>query len=272
MFPNNSSVTRPPPSLLPGSDGTRSPAFSRYYEAAKTTGLVLRHSVCHVAPQYLGLISAFRSPVRGNRRASARVFVQPVHPRFRCLRPKDAFGSPKFPANPSVPLPCSRTPVGPRASLCTALRCWSPQNATSRTPDDDMSFVALSHGLSTGCLRFVPPSRTTTQNSLPAADRPFRVGFFMPTEFVRRVSSLSRFPSPRAYLGAMHSAFCLYAFVPWWLWASSGFRLPAKHSYCIFRARAVKPQTRPMASTPSCFVRAHSTRSGATPLHPRSAP
>lgn len=86
-------------------------------------------------------------------------------------------------------------------------RTWSPQNATSRTPDDDMSFVALSHGLSHGCLRFVPPSRTTTRNSLPAADRPFRVGFFMPTEFVRRVSSLSRFPSPKADLGAMHSAF-----------------------------------------------------------------
>jgi hypothetical protein len=37
MFPSISSVTRPPPSLLPGSDGTPSPAFLRYYEAATTT-------------------------------------------------------------------------------------------------------------------------------------------------------------------------------------------------------------------------------------------
>ena len=51
-----------------------------------------------------------------------------------------------------------------------------------------MTFEALSHGFSHGCLRFVPPSRATTQNSLPVADRPFRVGLFIPTEFVRRVS------------------------------------------------------------------------------------
>lgn len=36
MFPSFGSVTRPPPSLLPGSDGTPSPAFLRYYEAATT--------------------------------------------------------------------------------------------------------------------------------------------------------------------------------------------------------------------------------------------
>ena len=62
-----------------------------------------------------------------------------------------------------------------------------------------MTFGALSHGLSHRCLRFVPSSRTTTQNSLPVADRPFRVGFSMPTEFVWRVSHLHAFPSPRAY-------------------------------------------------------------------------
>ena len=80
MFLNYGSMTRPPPSLLPGSDGTRSPAFQRYYEAAKTTGLVLRHSVRHVAPQYLGLISLLRSPSRGNRRASARMLFNRSHP------------------------------------------------------------------------------------------------------------------------------------------------------------------------------------------------
>jgi len=46
MFPNNSSVTRPPPSLLPGSGGSPSPALQRYYEAA-TTAVVFRSGPPH---------------------------------------------------------------------------------------------------------------------------------------------------------------------------------------------------------------------------------
>src|SRR3974390_3173063 len=99
MFLNNSSITRPPPSLLPGFDGTRSPVFQRYYEAAKTTGLVLRHSVCHVAPQYLGLISMFA------RRCGEIAAATPGCCSTGCTLipvfcPKDTFGSPKFPATP----------------------------------------------------------------------------------------------------------------------------------------------------------------------------
>jgi len=54
MFLNNCSMTRPPPSLLPGSDGTRSPSFNRYYEAAKTTAALLaslRLSRCAAIPR-----------------------------------------------------------------------------------------------------------------------------------------------------------------------------------------------------------------------------
>src|SRR5262245_58670514 len=58
-------------------------------------------------------------------------------------------------------------------------------------PSDRKDFGAPSHGFCTGCLRFVPPSRTTTQNSLPVVSQPFRVGFYIPTEFVRRVSALA---------------------------------------------------------------------------------
>jgi hypothetical protein len=71
-----------------------------------------------------------------------------------------------------------------------------------------VTFVALSHGLSHGCLRFVPPSRATTQNSLPAANQPFRVAFSIATEFVRRVSHLHALPSPRTFLGAKQFSFC----------------------------------------------------------------
>src|SRR6185503_15690725 len=44
-----------------------------------------------------------------------------------------------------------------------------PPNATTRRASNSLkSFEALSHSFSTGCLRFVPPLLTTTQNSLPA--------------------------------------------------------------------------------------------------------
>ena len=110
-------MTRPPPSLLPGSDGTRSPGFNWYYEAATTTGRFLRHSVCSVAPQYLGSISNFRSSSRGNRRANARVLFDRCHPLLPVLCPKDAFGSPKFPANPSCICPVLRLRPGLHARL-----------------------------------------------------------------------------------------------------------------------------------------------------------
>jgi hypothetical protein len=39
---------------------------------------------------------------------------------------KDDVGSPKFPENPSVPMPCSRTPAEPRCLAFAALRCCPP--------------------------------------------------------------------------------------------------------------------------------------------------
>ena len=116
------------------------------------------------------------------------------------------YGSPKFPANPSG---LCRA-LGPRRSLapglCGAQAC--PLQLLLQRHPSVMTFEALSHGFSRRCLRFVPSSRTTTQNSLPVADRPFRVGFSMPTEFVRRVSHLHALPSPRAFLGARQFSFC----------------------------------------------------------------
>ena len=125
-------MTRLPPSLLPGSDGTRWPAFYRYYEAATTTGLFSRRSVYGVAPRYLGLIPSFRSLARGNRLANARVLLNRSHP----LAP--VFG----PRTPSV-LPSSlRTPRAfallsdsGRASTpgLTACRCC-PRTLRGRGP------------------------------------------------------------------------------------------------------------------------------------------
>jgi hypothetical protein len=181
MFLNNSSTTRLPPSLLAGSDGTRSPVFKRYYEAAKTTERFLRRLVCCLAPQYPRSISGFRSPEQGNRCSAARVFVQPVYPLlFRCsLRPEDALGSPKFPANPSCIRPALRPRLGLHARLLAAFRCC-PRALRRQRPQKDITHAAQSHGFCTRCLRFVPPSRTTTQNSLPVASQALPGGFSHP--------------------------------------------------------------------------------------------
>jgi len=70
---------------------------------------------------------------------------------------------------------------------------------------DPCDFGALLHGLSTGCLRFVPPLLTTTQNSLPGGGQPFPGG--IP---VYPLSSVGKFPPcgfpfPWASLGANRS-------------------------------------------------------------------
>jgi len=186
-------MTRPPPSLLPGSDGTRSPGFKRYYEAAKTSGLLSRHSVCHVAPRYLGFGSLVRSSSRGNHRADARVLLNRFHPPLPVRCPKDTFGSPKFPANPSDLCRALGLRLVPCARSIAALGCC-PRKLLPRGHQTILTFVARSHGLSHGCLRFVPSSRTTTQNSLPVADQPCRVGLSIPP------SSLGEFHTFRAPL------------------------------------------------------------------------
>ena len=91
---------------------------------------------------------------------------------------------------PLVHLPCSQTPAGPPRQAMTAFRCC-PRKQDDEGPNDYSTFGAQSHGFCTGCLRFVPFSRTTTQNSLPVVSQPFRVGFLIPTEFVWRVSALA---------------------------------------------------------------------------------
>jgi hypothetical protein len=79
---------------------------------------------------------------------------------------EDAFGSRKFPGNPSASLPCSQTPVGLPRQAFAACRC-GPRPWENEGTGDEEIFEAQSHGFDARCLRFVPPSLTTTQNSLP---------------------------------------------------------------------------------------------------------
>ena len=61
-----------------------------------------------------GLISCVRSPSRGNRRADARVFVQPVSPSTSGVLSQGHLRFSQVSCEPLVHLPCSQTPAGPR--------------------------------------------------------------------------------------------------------------------------------------------------------------
>ena len=80
----------------------------RYYEAATTACLLSPSFLCRVGRRYLGT-------------------------------PKDDVGSHKFPENPVVPLPCSRTPAEPRCLAFVALR-YCPPTAERGGPRRPWSF------------------------------------------------------------------------------------------------------------------------------------
>jgi hypothetical protein len=177
VFPNNDSMTRPPPSLLPGSFGTCVRLVSNgTMRRLRLPSCFSRCSVRHIAPRYLGLILRLRSLGRENRRLNAWALLTGI-----ALAPvfvlKDTFGSPKFPANPSCICPALRLRPGLHARLVTAFR-YCPRAVGRRGPRRGITFEAQSHGFCTGCLRFVPPSRTTTQNSLPVVSQTFPGGLF----------------------------------------------------------------------------------------------
>ena len=159
-----------------------------------------RHSVCHVAPPYLRVISSVRSPSRGNRRADARVLFNRSHPLLPVFCPKDAFGSPKVPANPFDLCHALGPRSAPDARSFAALGC-GPRNCYHEDASDYMTFEARSHGFGHDCLRFVPSSWTTTQNSLPVADRPSGWAFSYPQSSFGEFHTFA-LPSPRTSLGA----------------------------------------------------------------------
>ena len=114
---------------------------------------------------------------------------------------KDDVGSPKFPENPIVPVPCSQTPAEPRRLAFAAPQCC-PSHADQKGLDNIAAFGALSHGLGTGCLRFVPPLLATTQNSLPGDGQSFPGGIPMyPLSSIGKFLPLG-FPFPWVLLGA----------------------------------------------------------------------
>ena len=121
------SIIRQLPSLLPGSGGLCSPALLRYYEAATTT-VSFPPAPPHLpalGQTALWLTSLVRSPRPGSPRPVRQGVINRFHP-TPVFGPQGTCGSPKFPENPKVAMPCSRTPVEPRCLAFTAPRCCPP--------------------------------------------------------------------------------------------------------------------------------------------------
>ena len=103
--------------------------------------------------------------------------VSPQPLRFFPLR--KTVGSLKFPGYPFVLLPCSRTPVGSSRQAFCGVSILPPLFRLRRLQHRSLfrgSITRLWH-----CsIRFVPPSLTTTQCSLPAGGQPLPGGLLDP--------------------------------------------------------------------------------------------
>jgi hypothetical protein len=151
-----------------------SPAFARYYEVSKTPARISEHSVCHVAPDTLGWLRWFAPGGRKADRRKARMLLSRCHP-LRRFFPRTRSG---LPGSQRTPL-CLCPALGSRSDLGASPRCgalvWPPLTPRRRLRRCS-PFETQSHGFGIHCLRFVPPSRTTTQDSLPGVASLFRVG------------------------------------------------------------------------------------------------
>ena len=165
VFPRHGSVPVRTPSLLPGSGRPRSPALScGTTSPLRLPPLPAIHSVCSVVRGSPRLISPFRFDLPGDPCISTWMLLAGVILSGSCSGDTD--GSHRFPGSPFVPLPCSWTPAGPLVPHHFGTAMLSPLTKQRRLQQQNY-FEARSHGFNTSCLRFVPPSRTTTQDSLP---------------------------------------------------------------------------------------------------------
>ena len=186
MFLTDSPVTSPkepwiprvrlPPSLLTGFAGSAFPRFQPSRQCfAQSGGRVgtieeLRLLVSRLGSLVLpcGPIPPLTLPVRSlpcqSRHDNAGTLVSRLRPYPACFGGEAELSH--LPREPFVPMPCSSTPAR-QPSQAIARRLFRPLAHAGRGPAATSNiFEALSHGLGTRCLRFVPPSRTTTQDSL----------------------------------------------------------------------------------------------------------
>jgi hypothetical protein len=174
MFPSNGSLKRRPlPSA--GSYGLVPPP-RRYYEALRPPASRFAALRC------LRLAIPPLRPVCSQRPGRTTVGSGELVFRFPSRKISvEMAGSPRFLGNPSVPMPCSQTPVGPRTPGHYGASTWPPlserRRLLTRCTFSGLNRTAL--GLAVYASSWRSPD--TTQDSLPAA-RPSLAG----REFVTR--------------------------------------------------------------------------------------
>jgi hypothetical protein len=112
-------------------------------------------------------------------------------------------GSPRFLGNPCVPMPCSRTPVGPRTPGHYGASTWPPLVSTTEAPAT--TSISGLNRTALGLAVYASQRRLpdTTQDSLPAA-RPSLAGRdWLPAELLRKVSEFESHPPFPSFPGAM---------------------------------------------------------------------
>ena len=96
-------------------------------------------------------------------------------------------GRPKFLGNPGVPTPCSSTPAGPDAPGHYGAPARPPRCPRRRLAAAN-ALGAQSHGLDTGCLRFVGCVAPPLHARLASGCRPGSTGWdWLPTGLLRKV-------------------------------------------------------------------------------------
>ena len=156
------------------------PAFNRYYENAKTAPRYLRRfrfslAVRSLAP-LLALCPRCRVRPEGQRPSGRQDSCSAGTPSLPALTRKVTGGSPKFPGNPCASALLSDP--GPTSTPGISASRFCPHGCDDEDSGHNTAFGVLSHGFCTRCLRFVPPSLTTTQDSLPAGCQPLPDGTF----------------------------------------------------------------------------------------------
>jgi hypothetical protein len=84
----------------------------------------------------LWLTPHVRSPRPGSPRPARLAVINRFHP-IPVFGPQGTCGSPKFPENPSVPMPCSRTPAEPWCLAFAAPRCAPRQRNAEGLSDHE---------------------------------------------------------------------------------------------------------------------------------------
>jgi len=180
----------PTPRVLPF---LSSPAFCRYYGGAQTP-FPPALARTYLAAQSRGVGLVFVAPSSGRLACWGRGRCFPVSSCSGCWSLVWS-GSPVFHGLPLDGLPCSSTPPV-SSDLAYRSSDFAPVNAMTKALGNKCHFVAHSHGFPSRGLRFMPPSRTTMQDSLSVRRYPLAGGFHPAWEALRRFRPCG---SPQAF-------------------------------------------------------------------------